>query len=126
MAFKLTRLEQNRRDEIVADLRKQYTALEEALNQEPLDREKLVLAASIFVVATEDAETFREEVAERLREEYDERSEKWHEGDRGEEVDTFIDEWESADFICDMDILEPDLEGLEEHAENLENLSTEI
>jgi hypothetical protein len=45
--------------------------------------------------AMENAKAFVEEVASRLREVYDGRSEKWQEGDKGQSADAFIQTWES-------------------------------
>lgn len=42
-----------------------------------------------------EAKEFVEEVASRLREVYDNRSEKWQEGDKGQSADAFIQTWES-------------------------------
>lgn len=127
MAFKLARAELNRRDEIIHDLRSKLELLEQALEQDPSIPDNISEAASIFTVVTSEAEDFRDEVASRLRDEYDEKSEKWREGDTGDEVNSFIEEWESADFSnCDLDLLDPEPEGLESYADDLENLPTEL
>jgi hypothetical protein len=127
MAFKLTRSEQNRRDELVSELQSHLSLLETAINQDPPDSKQISTNAALFVVSLEEAEQFREEVAERLREEFDERSEKWQESDKGDEVSSFIDEWESADFSDPgVDLMDPDISGLDEFADNLEALPTEV
>ena len=56
--------------------------------------------------AMENAKAFVEEVASRLRDVYDNRSEKWQEGDKGQSADSFIQTWE--EFSPDE---ESELEG---------------
>jgi hypothetical protein len=53
-----------------------------------------------------EAKEFVEEVASRMREVYDGRSEKWQEGDKGQSADAFIQTWE--DFSPDE---ESELDG---------------
>lgn len=127
MAFKLTRQELNRRDEIVNDLRSKLTLLEQTLEQDPQNPDDTTNAAAVFTVVVNEAEEFRDEVATRLREEFDNRSEKWQESDAGDEASGLIDEWESADFSsCDLDLLDPEIDGLESYADDLEALPIEL
>ena len=63
-------------------------------------------AVTAYNEAMENAKAFVEEVASRLREVYDGRSEKWQEGDKGQSADAFIQTWE--DFSPDE---ESELDG---------------
>lgn len=87
-----------RRDEIVAALRAkagEVEAAEEAaqaaitaLNDVVEEYNDLVTEANDFVI----------DVAGEARDHIDERSERWAESDRGQEVTGWVEEWESADF----------------------------
>lgn len=74
----------------------------------------------------EDAQVFVEVKASEFRDAYDEKSEKWQEGDRGQATESFVTEWENAnlDVLEEISIVEPDaieatgadvLEGLPEN-----------
>jgi uncharacterized phage infection (PIP) family protein YhgE len=72
-----------------------------------------------------DAQAFVEGKASEFRDAYDEKSEKWQEGDRGQATESFTCDWENADLqeLEEISIVEPDtieanaadvLEGLPE------------
>lgn len=68
-----------------------------------------------------------EEKAEEWRSEYDERSEKWQEGDAGSNADSFISEWEGISLTTYDDLSLPDLELEEElDLDAVENLPREV
>lgn len=67
-------------------------------NLPPEIKEGLNMGAAKLLVAIEEAENFRAELAERFREEYDGKSDKWMESETGEAADAFINEWESCEF----------------------------
>lgn len=129
MAFKLNKSELSRRDEILNDLRTRLDSLS-ALLDKPIPTEipnKVMEAAATFTVVLTEAEDFRDEVATRLRDEYDEKSEFWQDSDRGMNVYEMLEQWEGADFSdCGLDILNPELDGLEDYIEEFENLPIEI
>jgi hypothetical protein len=52
-------------------------------------------AITVFNVIVVSSEALRERIAERLRTEYDNRSDSWKDGPVGTSVDEFITEWES-------------------------------
>lgn len=122
MAFKLTREEQDQQRDLAIELTSKLAILEQVTTVESPDQQEVSTAASMFQVILDDIESFRDSVASRLRDEYVEKSERWQESDKGVEVDYFISEWESADFITEIDILEPDITGLEEYISTLEDL----
>lgn len=126
MAFKLTKTELARRDEICKDLRTNLDKLSAVIDDPESTIGQKSEAASMFTVVMTEAEEFREEIASRFRDEYDDKSESWQESDRGSEIGEMIDEWENADLFCGLDINEPETDGLEDYIETLENLSTEV
>lgn len=56
---------------------------------------------------------FAEQVAERLRDEFDEKSERWQESDAGQEALSLVEQWENinVDEIEEVKIVTPELEG---------------
>lgn len=59
------------------------------------------------------AAAFAEGVHDRLSDEWDEKSERWQEGDAGQEAQSLIEEWDSVtvDEIQEVEIVKPELEG---------------
>lgn len=109
MAFKLSRDMKDRRDLIVADLEKHKQAISDAITG--------------YNTALEDARDFlSNDLVGHFNDEFDDKSEKWQEGERGEATRTWIDEFDSLanDF---EDIDEPDT--LDEHIEKLNLLENE-
>lgn len=97
-AFKLTKGEQ-------ADLEKQKDALSDAASaledaiavaNESINTAvgKLNDVVTVYNAALTAVTETVEGVATRLREEFDEKSEGWQEGDRGQEAEGMINEWE--------------------------------
>jgi len=143
MAIKLTKKEVSERDDLAGNLRQAMEDFESArevlrafvegdttvpADQTVAYNDQITGAANEalakLMVAIEEAENFRDALAIRLRDEYDEKSEKWQEGDKGSEADSFISEWESADFeIPDLDSTAPlGTEYNESMADDLEAL----
>lgn len=126
MAFKLTKTELSRRDELVEELSQKQDSFEAVMHHlgsdDPSKVNELVTALSVLTVLVKEAEEFRDEIASRLRDEWDDRSEAWQEGDRGSEAEEMVDQWECAEFM------EPELgEGdIEDYAQTLEDLPTEV
>jgi hypothetical protein len=73
------------------------------------------------------AESFASTVAEDFRSAYEEKSERWQEGEAGQEAVSFIEEWEGFEgsALPEVAILEPELEEKPCHAEALDSLPTE-
>lgn len=120
MAFKLSKHEYAERDRLIEDLRVRKEAFEASQESGEGIPERL----AEFLVTLGETEEFCDGIADRFREEFDEKSENWQEGDRGQEVDALICSWEDADFS------EPNLEDpinleLEDYAQVLEDLETE-
>jgi len=127
MAFKLTKEEQANKIRLQNDLKESWANLDDVRNgAETRIREaieEVEAAVGIFEAAIEAAEAFRDEVATRLREEWDGKSEGWQEGDSGQEASTLVEEWENVAFEARMEInsAEINLEG-EDIPETFENL----
>ena len=96
--FRLTREELARRDEITNRAGAAAAALASAVetfNEKVAAAfEELKTAAAEYNEAREAAADFATSVAERLRELHFARSEKWQEGEKGQEADAFVSAWE--------------------------------
>lgn len=128
MSFKLNKSEQqqlnNLRDEVERKIESFERAKEkddEALNN------ALNNALAELMVTLSEIRDFISGVSGRLRDEYDEKSEAWQDGDRGQEVDEFIQQWEDAENIFE----DPEIEGplvemcLDEYDQQLDDLPIE-
>jgi len=131
MAFKLTKDESKTRGEIAETLEKHWAAVESAVGiynaEVEVAKEKVNTAISAFNDVAGTAASFVEEVATRASTEFDERSEKWQEGDNGQSASSWKDEWEGfdcegveVDWPDELSIDQPnvvDLASLPEEAE---------
>jgi hypothetical protein len=128
MAFKLSKSELAQYQTLIDSLRIKAEAFEEA-KKEPETEGKpspLMPALANLLVVLDAARDFCESIAERWRDSYEDHSDDWKEGDRGSEIDSMIEEWENVDLSePDLDGELPDLE-LEDYAEMLEDLPTEL
>ena len=112
MAFRLTKAELTDRNELVKSLQRTQEAFATIPDAEHLEE---------FLVVLRETDEFRDSVASRLRDEFEEKSERWMESEKGDFAIEFIDQWENADFFdVDTEALE-----LEDYAEYLQNLLTE-
>lgn len=131
MAFKLTKEEQKARDAHLVELQEKWQDIEQAVEKgrEAINEAfaHVCSAISAYNEARNAADTWREEVASRLRGEYDDKSETWQESDRGQEVSAFVDEWEN---IENSEVDEPEIPDLDlpdgEYHNNLEALPSEV
>lgn len=131
--MKLSKSEERLRQELVAELKAsgklvdyRFSELLGLLKHITNDVNEAIRA---YNAALLKAKVFTEAIAETFRESYDEKSDSWKEGDRGQEADAFISEWESIDWdqIKEVAVLEPELEEPEalKLAEALESLPSE-
>lgn len=128
-ANKLEASEVSQQDELVAAMNANIETQEKALaDGVPFTNQSFMTIRALFGVLVTEAESFRDEVASRLREEWDEKSERWQESDRGQEVGDFIDSWESADFSSFEDDLneEPRFDDMNSIVEELQGMDTAI
>ena len=72
-------------------------------------------AKNAAISALGKLEAVRDSIASELRDVYDERSDAWKEGEKGELADSWIQEWENvnvdhSDILSDVDDLKSDSE----------------
>lgn len=104
MALKLSAQEKKQRSELIAQLQEKEEALRTALaNLNDLH---------------EEVREFKEALVDRLREEFDEKSDAWRDGERGAAVDEWVNSWDEleTDEVSDLDSspLSEALEALED------------
>ena len=100
MAFKLTKKEHDTLSEFARTVRAKADTVREALDD--------------YNRTLDDVENFRQEIHDRLQGEYDDKSEKWQEGEKAQAASDMISQWDKA--IEQLDDLELD------HADTLEGL----
>lgn len=156
MAFKLTKEEKKNRDEHVKSIDSKRDDLQGAINaynekmeevkaelQEAIDvyndkmneaKAKVEEALSDYNSALGDAKSFADDVANQGNSDFDDKSERWQEGEAAEAAREWIDAWENAeldevefDFPEEVSIdLPEELDAdVENHHETLENLPEE-
>lgn len=128
MGFKLTKAEEAARQVHIAEL----TAAAEALtigvatfNEELSEiKEKAEALFEVYNQAVIEAREFCQDVAGRISGEVGEKSEKWQEGDKGQEATAWGELWDGA-LATDCDITFPEEAELHDtdHAELLGDLS---
>ena len=135
MAFKLTKQEDKQRQDIAERLQnaadevsKGVEAFNEKMSQ--LFGEHVEHLVVKYNEILTEAREFRDDIVGRFQEEFDDKSERWQEGDTGQSCQELINEWQEI-FVDDNDfeILEPELiddptKDLE-HANNLSEASSE-
>lgn len=130
MAFKLKRRELKRRDELIAELsakRDKLASAIEKFNSALYDlKEELQPVIDDYNATLDALNSFRDEIVSRLDSEYESKSERWREGDRGLEAIEFIESWEALD-ADNIEIELPDDLGFDvpNHAEELSELPLE-
>jgi len=111
MAFKLTKDEVKARDELSDDLHIAWGKVDEAVAKfnAIVDEAKgeIELAVEKFNEVVERSNEFTGGVAQRAEDEFDERSENWQSGDKGDAASTWKDEWANAELEA-LDIEWPD------------------
>jgi Holliday junction resolvasome RuvABC DNA-binding subunit len=125
MPLRLTEGEANRMDDLGAELYAS-SAISEAV--EAYNSAVKSAAETLNAIIREANDTlsdcagFTAEVAERLRSEFDDKSERWREGDKRQAADAFISHWEeTADNFAAMDEIGP--EDIEVEFLDLESLT---
>lgn len=111
MAFALTKALQTERDTLTSKLRDAATELAsaiEAYNAAMEEQQNEVKEAQdTYNNALAELRVFRDERVEQWRGEYDERSEKWQESDKGGTVSSWLEGWEGMD-LDDIEVTLPD------------------
>jgi hypothetical protein len=111
MAFKLSKAQSAERDALAADLRKKADALNIAIvafNQaiEPVSQ-AVGEALEGYNGILEKARDLASSITERAQEQFDAKSEKWQESDKGIEVRCWIEQWEMSFDDVDLELPEP-------------------
>jgi hypothetical protein len=125
MAFKLSKAQLAERDALAADLRKKADALNIAIvafNQaiEPASQ-AVGEALEGYNGILEKARTLASSITEPAQEQFDAKSEKWQESDKGIEVRSWIEQWEMSLDDVDLELPEPLTEiDANEQAEEIE------
>lgn len=129
--MKLSKAQEKARAELVIELaaaeklvRYRFAELLSICRRAPDDVNEAIRA---YNLALSKAEAFATGVAEDLRSDYEEKSERWQEGEAGQQANDFIEEWEGFEgsALPEVAILEPELEEKPCHAEALDSLPTE-
>jgi hypothetical protein len=128
MTFRVSREQLAKRDALAAELRQKAETLNTAIatfNQgiEPLSR-AVAEAQDNYNETLEAARALIGNIAEAAQEEFEAKSERWQESDKGIQVRIWIEQWEMSLDDVELDLPEP-LEEInpEEHASELEDAS---
>ena len=113
-------------DTHVEKLGKAYAQVEEAWREFEAAHQEVASAVEAYNDAVQEAVGWRDDIVSQMQVYYDERSEKWQEGEAGEQYQAWIDEWESASIEEELEC--PELSELSEvdHADNLGELPQEV
>ncbi len=102
MAFKLDKQELKRRDQLFDELGEARAKLEDAVavfnDDLNVAREKLQNQIAAYNEVVLEARGFIEDVASRLDSEFDDKSERWQESDKGQAAASLRDEWQNIAF----------------------------
>jgi len=131
MAFKLTKEQTTARDALAGRLEEAREKLDSAVVDfnDTITAARGVLQEEIdaYNGLLSEAKTFADEVAQEWENEFEEKSERWQEGDTGQAVRELIEAWQNVDFEgVDIDTPDPEVSfDAEVHSELLTDLPTE-
>jgi hypothetical protein len=102
MAFKLNKGQISERDALAVDIRAKAEALDAAIKaynegMEPL-AQAVTDAAREYNESLSDVREFVTGIAEDGRAEFDEKSERWQAGEKGQSADSWIQAWEAVEI----------------------------
>lgn len=126
MAFKLSKADLTKRSELAAELRKAAQDIAERAEVAHDAVEDLNEAISAYNATLADVQAFRDEHREAWQDEYDDKSEAWQEGEKGEAVSSLISDWEALDLEELKPIEVPSAAPEVSHADDLEGLPSEV
>ncbi len=122
----LDKRDKERRDEAMASLNAAYARMKEAWVAVAAAVEEYNAKVAEYNSALESARGWAEDCSNAIDSYMGERSEKWHEGDRAQEFESWKSEFDDAELEdiepLDVSEFEP-TEDLSPHAVTLENLS---
>ncbi len=128
---KLNKKQADTKAEHVTELDQKRQDLENAIgeyNQTQKEAfEKVQAALDAYNNSVDQAREFVDDIKSEMQSYYDERSEKWQEGDAGSNYQSWIDAWENID-LSEIEVSEPDELDLPdmEHYTELDNLQNEV
>jgi hypothetical protein len=126
MTFKASRGQLAQRDTLAQELRQKVKILNTAIatfNRDVAHLSRaLAEAQADYNQTLELARALTGNVAEAAQQEFDAKSEKWQDGEKGQQVRQWIEQWEMSLDDIDLDLPEP-LEEIdpEDHARELED-----
>lgn len=126
MAFNLTKLEKTEHAEHIAAIREAAMELSAAIaaynDAMSMARDSLTEKLDAYNQVLTEAAEWRDDLTTPLGDEYDEKSERWQEGEAAQQASAMKDAWESLDLDEITLDLPDDIEDPNpEHADNLEN-----
>lgn len=127
--FKLTKAELAKRDDLVAALEIASGVLSDAVDEFnaslAASREKLEAIVNDYNETLSKARDFVEDIAQSRRDEWNDKSERWQEGEAGQNASAFVDAWEGIELDdIEIDFPEPIDELDIAHRDDLENAPT--
>lgn len=113
---KLTAEQNKKRAVLAAQIDVAYRTLEAATTtfaaKEAAIYDELNTAIEAFNDVAGEVKTWMQEIHDAQQETFDDRSEKWQEGEAGQNYQSWMDEWEAGDQIEELAYLEaPDFEN---------------
>lgn len=125
MAFKLSKAESNTKNELATNLRKAHQEMTERAQVAHEAVSDLNDAIHYYNSVLSDVEAFRDERVQVWRDGYDDKSEKWQEGEKAEAASTLMEEWEGLD-LSEVETVEvPSAAPDVSHADDLDALPSE-
>jgi hypothetical protein len=128
---RLSKKQEKEREELVRRLAEagklvdyRFSELLSKLKAAPEDLNEAIRNYNLVLL---EAGSFVQAIGEDFRAAFDEKSERWQEGEAGQEAESFISEWESFEGsnIPEVAIIDPELEEKPCHAKALEDLPNE-
>lgn len=117
MAFKLTKAEDARRSELEGDLNRLYGEADDAKSELEEKISELVAefndkALGPLNEKIEEARGFVEDIKNERQEEFEDKSDRWQEGERGQSAQDWLQAWETAEGELEAinDVEVPNLE----------------
>lgn len=117
MAFKLTKAEDARRSELEGDLNRLYGEADDAKSELEEKISELVAefndkALGPLNEKIEEARGFVEDIKNERQEEFEDKSDRWQEGERGQSAQDWLQAWETAERELEAinDVEVPNLE----------------
>lgn len=135
MALKLSKSEENRLDKFIEQLGALKQRIDDGKSELEQKIQELVDEFNEELIkpyndVLQEAYDFVEDIGSDRRSEYDDKSERWQEGDRGQAASEWVDSWENAVYDLEQvdELRAPSIDDHEvgDHVETLENLSREM